>query len=49
LSTSDRTLVNGVLGTHLRDVEVREGVLLVTAFLVLAGLSLVVVDRRRPY
>lgn len=49
LSTSDRTLVNGVLGTHLRDVEVREGVLLVTASLVFAGLSLVVVDRRRPY
>jgi hypothetical protein len=39
----------GVPGERLREVEAREVAVLVVGFLVLAGVSLVVVDRRRPY
>jgi hypothetical protein len=39
----------GVPGERLREVEAREVAVLVGGFLVLAGVSLVVVDRRRPY
>jgi hypothetical protein len=40
---------HGVPGERLREVEAREVAALVGGFLFLAGISLVVVDRRRPY
>jgi ABC-type transport system involved in multi-copper enzyme maturation permease subunit len=49
VSTNDPELVNGVLGTHLHEVEAREAGVLTMGFAILAVTSLVVVDRRRPY
>jgi ABC-type transport system involved in multi-copper enzyme maturation permease subunit len=47
--TNDPEPVNGVLGTHLREVEAREIAVVVLGFVLLAAVSLAVVDRRRPY
>jgi hypothetical protein len=39
----------GVPAERMREVEARESIVLVLGFVVLAGVSLAVVDRRRPY
>jgi hypothetical protein len=39
----------GIPGERLREIELRESALLAVAFVVLSGVSLLVVNRRRPY